>query len=292
MEFKEFTEKMKKEMEKRMGGGKAAVREVIKNNSMKRTALFERRAKAGVSPVIYLESHYEKLRGGQSFLETAEEVWDEYQGRMGDAPFAAEEFLFWKRAREKISVRLIHYGDNKELLKGMPHKRFLDLAAVYSYTAEMEGGGAAEVRIQNAHMEAWGIGGGELWEAARANHKRNGETRIQGIKEVLGELMGTAIDGGCGCMEMYVATNRLRLGGAAAMLFSEEFSGLAAELGSDLYILPSSVHEILLLPADAGNPEGLAEIVKEVNRTQVAPEERLSDSVYLYERESGKIKIA
>ena len=76
------------------------------------------------------------------------------------------------------------------------------------------------------------------------------------------------------------------------MLFSEEFSGLAAELGSDLYILPSSVHEILLLPADAGNPEGLAEIVKEVNLTQVAPEERLSDSVYLYERESGKIKIA
>ena len=61
MEFEEFTEKMKKEMEKRMGDGKAAVREVIKNNSVKRTALFERGAKAGVSPVIYLESHYEKI---------------------------------------------------------------------------------------------------------------------------------------------------------------------------------------------------------------------------------------
>ena len=76
------------------------------------------------------------------------------------------------------------------------------------------------------------------------------------------------------------------------MLFAGEFSGLAQELGSDLYILPSSIHEILLLPVSAGKPEELAEIVKEVNRTQVQPEERLSDSVYLYDRKSGEIRIA
>lgn len=67
---------------------------------------------------------------------------------------------------------------------------------------------------------------------------------------------------------------------------------LAERLGNDLYILPSSIHEVLLLPVSMGTPEELAGIVKEVNRTLVLPEERLSDSVYRYDRESGKVRIA
>ena len=76
------------------------------------------------------------------------------------------------------------------------------------------------------------------------------------------------------------------------MLFPDEIKKLAMQLGSDLYILPSSVHEIIALPAVMGDPAELARLVKEVNRDCVCPEERLSDHVYRYCLESGQIQIA
>lgn len=244
------------------------------------------------SPVIYLDAWHEKLCGGKGFGETVEEIWGLYLQHAGKTPLDKGEFMDWKRVRKKVSVRLVHYQKNREMLEDMPHRRFLDLAEAYYFTAETCMDGFAAVLITDSHMDYWGICQRELREAAYENHKKNGGTKIQTMDKVIREMLGAPADSGCSPMQMYVATNRFKLGGAAAMLFAGEFSGLAQELGSDLYILPSSIHEILLLPVSAGKPEELAEIVKEVNRTQVMPEERLSDSVYLYDRKSGEIRIA
>ena len=292
MDFEEFKKKIKEEMEFRLGTGSVEIRETIKNNSVKRTGMIVSRPGDDVSPVIYLDAWHEKLCKGQGFEETVEEIWGLYLQHAGKLPLDKGEFMDWKCVRKRVSVRLVHYEGNSRMLEDVPHERFLDLAEVYYFTAETGMDGFATVLITDGHMKYWGICQRELKEAAYENHKRNGGTKIQNMEEVISEMLGVPADSSCIPMQMYVATNRFKLGGAAAMLFPEEFSGLAQKLGSDLYILPSSIHELILLTAGSESPEELAEIVKEVNRTQVRPEERLSDSVYLYDRKSGEIRIA
>lgn len=291
MDFGEFKEKTKEEMEKRLGNGKAKIQETIKNNSVKRMGLFVEKPGADISPVIYLEEHYEKLCRGQGFAETMDEIWALYLRHAGDRPFEPAEFSDWGRAEEKVFVRLVHYGNNERRLKDMPHERFLDLAEVYYYE-EGTKGGPAQVQIKNIHLEAWGICRKELKAAAYRNYKTSGGTFIRRLDDAIREMSGIALEEDAGGMRLYVVSNRRGQGGAAAMLFAETFLELAERLGSDLYILPSSIHEVLLLPVSMGTPEELAGIVKEVNRTLVLPEERLSDRVYRYDRESGKVRIA
>ncbi|MCF0127103.1 MAG: hypothetical protein HUJ70_00965 [Pseudobutyrivibrio sp.] len=92
--------------------------------------------------------------------------------------------------------------------------------------------------------------------------------------------------------QMFIITNEARIQGAATMFYEDALSGLADQMGTDLYILPSSVHELIAVSTDMGTPENLAEMVKEVNGTQVALEEQLSDHVYKYDAASKQITLA
>ena len=90
--------------------------------------------------------------------------------------------------------------------------------------------------------------------------------------------------------EMYILTNTDGINGATAMLYSSQLHELAVRLDSNLYILPSSVHEVIVVPAnDRFDPFNLMELVKEVNKTVVLPEEILADNVYYYKRDNKRI---
>ena len=92
--------------------------------------------------------------------------------------------------------------------------------------------------------------------------------------------------------QMKVLSNTRRIEGAVCILYPGVLESLAREEGHDLYILPSSIHEVILLP-DTGAPsaEELKRMVREVNDTQVAPEEVLSYSLYRYRRTDGRVTI-
>lgn len=103
--------------------------------------------------------------------------------------------------------------------------------------------------------------------------------------------MGIRMEESESSMPLYVLTNRERIFGASAMLYSDKVRKLAEELNTDLLILPSSVHEVLLLPDDkAQNYDFYRQMVSEVNRTQVDPEEVLSFNLYRYDREKAEIE--
>ena len=91
---------------------------------------------------------------------------------------------------------------------------------------------------------------------------------------------------------MYVFSNHTGVNGAAVMLYGSYFDELAERLDSDLYVLPSSIHEVIAVPADCDEAELLKNAVVEVNATAVSAEEVLSESVYRYNRESGVLEIA
>ena len=175
------------------GKGKAEIQETIRNNSVKRTGLFVEKPGADISPVIYMEEHYEKLCRGQGFAETMDGIWALYLRHAGDRPFEPAEFSDWGRAEEKVFVRLVHYGNNERRLNDMPHERFLDLVEVYYYE-EGTKGGPAQTQIKNIHLEVWGICRKELKAAAYRNYKNSGGTFIRRLDDAIREMSGIALE--------------------------------------------------------------------------------------------------
>ena len=203
--------------------------------------------------------------------------------------------------RDRIIMMLINTEQNKQLLETLPHREFLDLSIVYRLGLGSNKDGLYYSMIDNKLAKAMGMNEQELFQAAYANTREllppvvvdmNEVTRTilkrQGMPdEMIGECISNLSDN-----VMFVISNSIGVNGAASMLYEEELQRLAERVGSDLYILPSSLHEVIAVSSHLGKLEQLAEMVHEVNMTAVDLEERLSNQVYYFDKELGRLSIA
>ena len=245
-----------------------------------------------------------------------DELYDEYQ-RIGDAgaimELMAGNFLENNKnapaivmnqdtlRRDRIIMMLINTEQNKQLLETLPHREFLDLSIVYRLGLGSNKDGLYYSMIDNKLAKAMGMNEQELFQAAYANTREllppvvvdmNEVTRTilkrQGMPdEMIGECISNLSDN-----VMFVISNSIGVNGAASMLYEEELQRLAERVGSDLYILPSSLHEVIAVSSHLGKLEQLAEMVHEVNMTAVDLEDRLSNQVYHFDKELGRLSIA
>ena len=129
-----------------------------------------------------------------------------------------------------------------------------------------------------------------LYAVAQENMKKSMPELLVSMKDLLEETTGLKM-GEDTYLPMYVLTNQEKVYGAAAMLYSDQMKKLAERWQTDLLILPSSIHEVVLLPDDGQNEYAFyRQMVEEVNTTQVEPEEVLSYSLYRYCREKAEIE--
>ena len=143
--------------------------------------------------------------------------------------------------------------------------------------------------IHNNHLDMWGQPAEEVYRVAERNMRQRMPDLLLPMQKLLEEMMGIKEEGPE--QLLYVLTNRNKIFGASAMLYSEKMKLLADRLRADLLILPSSVHEVLLLPDDRNREyDFYRQMVKEVNTTQVDPEEILSFNLYRYDREKAQIE--
>lgn len=193
----------------------------------------------------------------------------------------------WEEIRSYIRPQLLSCIENRKLIPRLVYRRFLDLAVVYA--ARMECGlEQGTIRIERPVFEQWGISEEELHRQALKNLEQDGYT-IQGIPEVLGMTFLPGVDKGAPSMAVF--TNRSRFYGAAGLLLLGMMEEYAKKMGSNLFLIPSSVHELILIPDDGRLPaKALNQMVKEVNREEVLPMDRLSGHVYYYDRESGQVE--
>ena len=183
---------------------------------------------------------------------------------------------------ETVVYCMVNREANTEVLEEVPHIRLLDVAGVSLSLAGLENGCTMGLLVGRETCRHYGIQDGELEEAARRNTEAMGFT-VQDAGEALG------IQGDRFPESMYVLTNRESLYGASIMLYEDYFLRLAERAGTDLYILPASIHELIAVPAVNGELAGLQNIVKEINGTEeaISPGEVLSNNVYWYSREGG-----
>lgn len=289
MDFEGFAEKMAGLInEKTDGRYEAGVERIRKNNDTGKTGLVLKEGGKKIHPVIYLEGYYRKYQAGADIRGLAEELVSVY-GMMG-LDLDMEFFRDFKKVQDRIYIRLVNYEKNGRLLEELPHVRWLDLAMVFYYSMVLPDGERASVTIRNLHLDMWG----ETEENVRLAAGRNMEKDMQGqllpMRDVLMQLTG--IDPGQKEPLIYILTNREKYYGASAVLYSRKLKGLAEEMGSDLLILPSSVHELLIL-RDSHKMEydAYRQMVKEINASVVEPQEVLSDNLYRYSREKDAVEM-
>ena len=272
------------------------VNEVLKNNGMLLHGLTIREEGESIAPTIYLEKFFDEFKEGSPLSEIADRIIGVYEDHRSPQNIAVGFFTDFEQCKDRLAMKVVNADKNTEMLAGMPHYKFGDLAAIFQVQVDSNEFGNAVITVKDEHMKMWGVDTKTLMEYAKANMEEKQPVRIQSMMEVLSEMMGGMPDEmlpGGDSPQMYVMSNETKINGAAAMIFTEKLDEFAQNHGANLFILPSSVHEILLIP-DNGNmsvPE-LEAMVRDVNATQVAPDEVLSDNVYLYDKDAKSLYIA
>lgn len=294
MDMTDFATRVRTAVEAELGAGHSVdVREVRKNNGVVLHGLTIGAEGQSTAPTIYLEPFLEGYELGEPFEGIIRTILDTYVAHAPAGQMDVSFFRSFDRVKDRICFRLIGQEKNEELLRDIPHIRYLDLAVCFYYPCQDDGIGSGSILIHNPHMEMWGTNAAELYDLAERNTPRIFPWECKSITEILSGIMDTGNEEDVEDMvPMKVLTNTKRLYGDACILYPGVLETLAEREGHSLYILPSSLHEILLLP-DAGLcADGLREMVAAVNNTQLAPEDVLSDSVYYYDREKRQVRVA
>lgn len=267
---------------------------VEKNNGIQEEAVVLQEEGKRIAPTIYLREFFESWENGSRSMEeiSREILWrNAHQEREVD--FSLDSFENYEKARGQVYFKLINYEMNKVLLTKIPYIAYLDLAVVFYYRLEKGRFQGATMLIHNCNLEAWKINSRQLLEDAVMNTSRKLPYSFRGMDALIHELSGEdAADMDRGEEIMYVLTNQEKCFGAAALLYPHVLSHISKILRRNFYVLPSSVHECILVP-DQGQYSRLelARMVREVNQTQVEEDEILSYQVYYYDRQKETLMM-
>lgn len=278
-----------------------------RNNGVLRNGILIRRGSDSAAPAIYLDEYYRDFRTGKclndivrqvlyTYLDSSQACWKQ----------AFQDIDFSPRAmKDKLVLRVVNYARNAALLRTMPHIRLFDLAVAFQLMVYRDEEGIGTVKFTDEHFRAFTQAADttapvfsnrrELYLLALENTQRLFPARLNTLNSVLEALLtqntANALPGipfltahaapQAPNGALYVLSNTQGINGSASILYPELISQLTHYFQSDFYILPSSIHELLLLPSsNAVREEELNDMIREINLTQVPEEEILSDHFY------------
>lgn len=254
-----------------------------------------------ISPTIYVNDMYKRYQDCGDLEQTIMGGCDAMVRAMAEIPAVSVDSIL-KDANEKIVFQVINTQQNKSFLERVPHREFQDLSIVYKVVINEDRNGIQSTKVTNELADRLGMSEEELFKCAAENTKRLFPTTVRsmndvmkdmflkdGMPEDIAEMMIGEIPPE---QTMWVISNNKGIDGAVNMLYENELHELAENLGSDLYILPSSVHEVLAVSTELAGPEELAEMVVQVNMEEVSLDERLSNQVYHYDKDLRKLTLA
>ena len=306
MEFSVFREHVLKEIESILKEtATVSLYNTQKNNGVSLWAVVIKGNDTNVAPTIYLEKYYEMYNTTLTDIrEIAIKIIDFYYDHCDDVSFDFNNYLDFEKIKALLRCKLVNTEKNRELLEKVPHKEFLDLSIVF-YCLFDENIEYTQITIvYKQHLKFWDVEEDELFEIAFKNTYICDLFEVSPMHEVIGQMIDNMRnDNGISYeddsvleeiyendMQMYVISNKRKVFGATAMLYIDLFKKIATKIDSDLYILPSSIHEIIVVPMHTiDDLDNYGEMVRCVNENEVYPDEVLSDNVYIYYRCDNKI---
>lgn len=287
---------MKQAVSLELGSGyKVEEVSVDKNNGVSLDALLIKKNGLNLSPTIYLNSYYEDHLDGANIHDSADRLVRDYKAALPSEGIDISFFMDYEQVKERLAFKLISSELNAVLLENIPHIPFLDLEIAFYYSVEACGMEGGSILIRNSHMEHWGVSREDLMRDSLENAPRilPGTCRdiFSMMEKICPEKADTVTDD-LKDLGLYVISNEKLTLGAAVMLYPGMMEDVSQRLGGNLYIIPSSIHELIALSDKTeAHTEYLKDMISMVNRTQLAPQDVLSDSLYYFDRESGKITI-
>lgn len=288
-------------------GGEYETRAVTntRNNGILRNGILIRKREESIAPAIYLDKFYEEYCCGRGLSDIIRQVLYTYResakegGQYGFESIA----LSPEQVKEKLIFRIVNYPKNAAMLKEVPHIRFLNLAVFFQIMVYQHQDGIGTVCFTLEHYRDYSSGQPEgkalfssmkeLYQLALNNTMRLFPARLSAMEDIMESILKGREAPALPFMaetaaepvhSLYVLSNISNINGAGCLMYPELLNHLRNFFHSDFYILPSSIHEVILLPARASvKREELNDMIREINLTQVPADEVLSDRAYYSE---------
>lgn len=260
---------------------------IKKNNNTKKYAISIRKRNEQVAPILYIDSILEDIElFKSSLLDRTKQILSAYQSAITEVSTLAVPDLNKSYVLKHVYYQLIHAGSNEDLIRTVPHKRFLDLAVVFRVSVGKSDGMSHTFILSKEMTEKANLTLEELDTAAGKNTKERGFSHAP-LSEILHIYMPEK-------EQPYVLTNPENTYGANILLFPEELAKTADVFEEDFYLIPSSIHELMAYPVSSIEKEYLLETLRSANAnpTVVKKEEVLGYRIYRYNRETGTVTFA
>ena len=285
MNYEEFLQEAKEGLTELLSGNHPGISiEIVDVDKIQKGSyrgLSIREAGSNMAMSMNMQGVFERVQDGASPRAVIESFAYEVEERLADQPvFDVGRISDYDTMKEHLSIQMVSVKGNEDVLRGVPHTVMEDLAAVY----RIQMGDDASILVTNDLVKNLGISPEQMKADALRSAPEHEPATIRSMAEVMAELMPPGMEIPGGEPPMYVAAKEGQAYGAGILAYPGFMELAADRLGGDFFILPSSIHEILLIP-DNGSYDWreLEEMVQSVNASTVLPEEQLSDHAYRYD---------
>lgn len=283
MDYKEFVNSMKEDLQEAFPGASITEAHVekLQGQSYDGITVTPENGRMGVS--LDLMPYFDLVEGGADYADVLDHITGKLETEMSQMPEVRSERLSdYSAMKENLVMQIVGQAGNEEMLSNVPHKEMEDMAVVYRFDMGESHMGSMSVLITNSMMENYGITAEQLHQDALEAAPQNRPPVIKGMGEVLAEMMGGPVPDTSDFL--YVATTPDKVQGAAVIAYPGFMEDAAQKLGGDFAVLPSSVHEVLLVPDDGKTDmSAFKQMVSQINSSEVLPEDRLTDNAYHYD---------
>ena len=303
MEYKKFVCMVEEKLNLKLEGGmKASKYSVVKNNGMEKTGMILESDEYNIAPAIYLEEFFEQYQKGMSIDRIVNEILEFYEKVKVEEDYDVSQLSLYENVKKKVAFKLVNTEKNQQMLKEVPHIPLLDLSIVFYILIDVDEKGSATIQIRNEHIENWNVNVEQLYKDAKLNVKCLIPARLMCMQHVIEKLCDISKGEEKDLLKakfppenkefMYILTNSIHQFGAAVLAYPNILEMASRIIGEDFYLLPSSIHEVILIPkSKSPDLKDLNEMINEVNETQVQEEEVLSDHAYYYENNTHTLMM-
>lgn len=295
MTYDLFKKIIDEEVKKAIEDVQTSVRKIEKLNNQSYEALTVTPVGGAVGVNVNLKTSYDMYTDGVDIDVIISDIVKSVNKNLNVAPVSAVDILSsYEDVKDKLTIQLVNAEKNKDMLTNVPHKIVNDLAVVYRIQISSTDDSMGSILFTNDLLTNYGIDEDTLYSDAMVSAVKNRPAEVKGMMETLYN------DYGYGSPEympeeevIWVATTPDKINGAAVILYPDFKEEMAKKFGKNFFILPSSLHEVLLVP-DEGKMRvsELKELVCTVNSTEVRECDLLSDNVYYYDNTNHEFKIA
>ncbi len=305
--YEKFREVIMEEVQKQLGEGEQLkLIPVQKNNGIALDGLCIQKKDERMMPTIYLNNYYEQYRMNAFDIEgILEDIMNLYHKDDVSTIITEAQMKDFGYISPLLRFKVVNMERNQMLLETIPFIPVLDLAIIFYLELAGDEQGRMTTLVKNELLKYWQVTTDKLKELAFENTKKNQGICLMTMHEVIKsmaaknlgddyseEVIDALLETGHETMQMYVLTNDDGIYGAGGMLYSDVLREFADKIEKDLIILPSSLHEVLIVPDEGGaDYAGLKEMVRHINMTEVPEEDILSDKIYRFTRQTNQVEI-